>query len=968
MHSTKKPLFVMTRRLSSHDSEYRCCHRDTLPTFDPQYPTRTVAVRKPGRISSGVGLNGTFDHSAMPSHTASLILLVCLLLAGSLPAFGSVPDLSGSWTVTQDVYLTISVEGDSETEHQVSTDIITMTQSGNTVSYYLDLQDPISGSTLRVQRTGTIEGNKVTFSGIAAVQIEGISYSKNSFVAVGIIQGNRIDASVTADVAFTYMGLSGTITGQGTAVFISNQPLPSAPVITGVSPGTGIQGTSLSNFTVIGRNLTATSTLSFSGSGVTVNSYGTRTASQMIASISIGAGAPLGQRNVTVTNPDGLSATLANAFTVDSSCISPLIWVHPTSTTIKTGEVIVLQVTATGAEPLKYEWYEGAQGDTAKPVGTNSAQFTSQPLSSSTSFWVRVRNSCGQADSQVAVITVRPVPVSQITLSLPPGGSVSTSTLGPAEELVAGYAVTTVSSGIIPYGTAVFSYKQNGVVVSEVGVPASPPTLSARFFVDSRAKVSQSMGGGTVDILTGFAAVNSNNTAAILNLRLRNSNGATLAQGVVRLNPGEHIAKFLDQLAPEFVLPSSFTTLGLGLLEITSDQPVSVLALRLTINQRGDLLLTSTPIADLAKPAPSGALSFPQIADGGGYRTTLIMMNTSNTTETGVIHFYSNSGSPLAVRMIDTAAADTRFPYSIPPGGFLRLVTDGSPANVSAGWALLIPDSGLNSPVSAAIFSFAQSGTLVTESGVPAVTPTTHARIYVDKSGGHDTGLAVANPGSASMRITATAYQSDGVTRAGSGQGTVDLLSMGHDAKFAGQVIPDLPPGFTGILDLSSPAPFTALTLRSLVNERGDFLLTTFPIADVTQLPPAPMIFPQIADGGGYQTQIILLSSGGPSNTALSLYGDDGKPLPAITGTPNVPANAPPGYAEQPSYTGDCGARPAGSICLKYPDGYVWLVYDSISGWGDVGSWQGKQIQVGYGFKADYYHVLGTLLIREVSR
>ncbi len=118
-------------------------------------------------------------------------------------------------------------------------------------------------------------------------------------------------------------------------------------------------------------------------------------------------------------------------------------------------------------------------------------------------------------------------------------------------------------------------------------------------------------------------------------MQLRDSNGNLLARGNLRLAPFQHMAKFLDQLAPDFVLPSGFVNDGLGSLEIVSDQPVSILALRLAINQRGDVLITSTPIADLSMPPPANALAFPQIADGGGYQTTLILMNTANALESG---------------------------------------------------------------------------------------------------------------------------------------------------------------------------------------------------------------------------------------------------------------------------------------------------------------------------------------------
>ena len=471
-------------------------------------------------------------------------------------------------------------------------------------------------------------------------------------------------------------------------------------------------------------------------------------------------------------------------------------------------------------------------------------------------------------------------PVARVLLGLPAGGTISTSTLGPTDELVAGYATVTVNTGSAPYGTAVFSYTQNGVVVSEAGVPVSPPTRAARFFVDSRTGVSAGAGSGTINISTGFAAVNQGTADASLALKLRDGVGTTLAQGTVRLARGAHMAKFLDQLAPDFVMPPSIVFDGLGSLEITSDQPVSVLALRLTINQRGDLLMTTTPIADLGKPAPAGRLSFPQIADGGGYQTTIILMNTSNAAESGVVRFYGNDGAALAVGLANGGAAGSQFQYTIPAGGFVRLATDGLPAEANTGWARLTPDGDSAAPVSAAIFSYTRGTVLVTESGVAATTATTHARIYLDLTGGHDTGLAVVNQGNSPLRITATAYELDGVTPAGNGPGTVDLAPLGHAAKFAWQLIAGLPEGFTGVLDLRSADPFAALTLRSLYNERRDFLITTFPVADANQAPPDPLIFPQIADGGGYQTQIILLSTGGAASTVTVNYlGNDGSPI-----------------------------------------------------------------------------------------
>ncbi len=76
----------------------------------------------------------------------------------------------------------------------------------------------------------------------------------------------------------------------------------------------------------------------------------------------------------------------------------------------------------------------------------------------------------------------------------------------------------------------------------------------------------------------------------------------------------------------------------------------------------------------------------------------------------------------------------------------------------------------------------------------------------------------------------------------------------------------------------------------------------------------------------------------------------------------------PPGFLEQASYAEDCRSRPAGSVCLGFPDSYVWLIYDSVQGWDQGGSWHGNEIVVALGFRADYYHILQTNLVKTVSK
>jgi hypothetical protein len=62
---------------------------------------------------------------------------------------------------------------------------------------------------------------------------------------------------------------------------------------------------------------------------------------------------------------------------------------------------------------------------------------------------------------------------------------------------------------------------------------------------------------------------------------------------------------------------------------------------------------------------------------------------------------------------------------------------------------------------------------------------------------------------------------------------------------------------------------------------------------------------------------------------------------------------------EQESYSLDCGSKPERTVCVRYDDGYIWLVRDSIRSWESRGA-----IQVAIGLVARYEHILGTNSIR----
>jgi pimeloyl-ACP methyl ester carboxylesterase len=150
---------------------------------------------------------------------AAIFLPMWSVLFLSAAQSATCPNLAGLWTVDEDVTLTVTQNGESQTIEQSGTAQINLIQNGCTVTYYEDIPNPYTGGTYRAKRVGTIKGDTVTFTGVAIVPIPGATITKNSLVAVGKIQGNVINAISTVDVIVNSGSMTATVKGGGTAIF-----------------------------------------------------------------------------------------------------------------------------------------------------------------------------------------------------------------------------------------------------------------------------------------------------------------------------------------------------------------------------------------------------------------------------------------------------------------------------------------------------------------------------------------------------------------------------------------------------------------------------------------------------------------------------------------------------------------------------------------------------------------------------
>ncbi len=110
---------------------------------------------------------------------------------------------------------------------------------------------------------------------------------------------------------------------------------------------------------------------------------------------------------VKATNACG-SANSTTA-TISIAPCTPVIQNQPANTAIFTGTSPTFTVAVTGVGPFGYQWYAGTTGDTSRPInGATEPSLTAAPIPAvgTYSFWVRITNACGSADSNAAVATV----------------------------------------------------------------------------------------------------------------------------------------------------------------------------------------------------------------------------------------------------------------------------------------------------------------------------------------------------------------------------------------------------------------------------------------------------------------------------------------------------------------------------------------------------------------------------------
>jgi len=451
----------------------------------------------------------------------------------------------------------------------------------------------------------------------------------------------------------------------------------------------------------------------------------------------------------------------------------------------------------------------------------------------------------------------------QTSFSMVDRGGMSLRTSGTQGSIRIGYATIQPNAGSSsPSGLAIFGYRQNNVLVSEAGVPATAPMRSGRIYAEV---------GTTVN--TGIAIANPNAQTATISFFFTNA-GGNFGAGTTTIPARGQIANFLNETI--FNGPSTLS----GTFTFNSDVPVSVIALRGLTNERSEFLITTLPVANLDLPAAAGTVIFPHFAEGGGWTSQIILVNPTDNPLVGTIRFLDNLGRAVTLGVNNQTGSS--FTYQMPARTSLKLQTSGAPSVTVGGSVRVIPTNNTPAPSGLAIFSFRKNGIVVSEAGVPAVAAGSAFRLYAETVGTIRTGIAITNNSSFDTTVTLELTQLNGSSTGLTG--TISIPANGQVAKFLDEVqgFGSLQTPFQGVLRVSSSASISVMGLRGRNNERNDFLITTIP--SVNEAAPAsngPVYFPHIADSGGYTTQFILFSGQPGSSPAgtIQLFSQSGSTL-----------------------------------------------------------------------------------------
>ena len=243
--------------------------------------------------------------------------------------------------------------------------------------------------------------------------------------------------------------------------------------------------------------------------------------------------------------------------------------------------------------------------------------------------------------AQPITLTIGGQTASTFSYSIPGRSSENLRTAGTGTTTqVESVRVIPSANARTPSGVAVFSFRSGGITVAEAGVPAATIGQAFRLYAEATGTDGPS-------IQTGIAIANLSGSAVEVSFQLLNPGGGVteLSGSTIVAGNGQR-ALFLNQIQGLESLTIPFQ--GVLRISTTASDGIAVVGLRIRTNQRGEFLITTTPLANEADPSLTNDLFYPHLVNGGGFTTQFIQLSGSaDETLIGTLSFLSQAGAAL---------------------------------------------------------------------------------------------------------------------------------------------------------------------------------------------------------------------------------------------------------------------------------------------------------------------------------
>src|ERR1700693_3679613 len=176
------------------------------------------------------------------------------------------------------------------------------------------------------------------------------------------------------------------------------------------------------------------------------------------------------------------------------------------------------------------------------------------------------------------------------------------------------------------------------------------------------------------------------------------------------------------------------------------------------------------------------------LANGQGWKTTILLVNTGNNTASFAMNFWANGGSPLILPLLrDGTTASVS--GTIAPGQLRVIESDGLGGAISEGWAELITSDAIGGT---GIFTATALNLPPSEAAAPLNSAGgTQLFIPFDNTLVFSTGIALANPNQHTAVVGGT-FVDESVKSIPVKISQIQVPANGHYASVLGTDFPEL--------------------------------------------------------------------------------------------------------------------------------------------------------------------------------